>query len=176
MAEYLTIARPYAKAAFEFARDSDAIAVWSKMLDFSAGLMEHKTVFELFHQQPYTVFAQHFMQACRDVFDVYGNNFLQVLIENQRLQILPAIRDTFHNYCYEHEQNGIAYVESAYELSPEQSQRITTQLHRRFGKNFTLQFKIDARLISGTRVKVGDEVMDSSIRTKLQRLEQQLQS
>ena len=176
MAENLTIARPYAKAAFEFSCEHNSIASWSKMLDFAAGLMEHHAVSDLFHQQPYTVFAQHFVKACEDIFDVYGSNFLQILIENQRLQVLPAIRDTFHDYRYEHEQNGIAYVESACELSPEQSQNIITELHRRFGKHFTLHCKIDTSLIAGTRVKVGDEVMDSSIRTKLQRLEQQLQS
>ncbi len=176
MVQYQTIARPYAKAAFAFALERDEILAWQNMLTFSAGLIEHPQVAKLFDEQPYLKCVEVFHALSDGVLDEYGKNFIALLAENYRLQALPQILTAFEANYAQHCQQDKAFVSSACELSDAQKQSIQQALQKRYGKKITLVCQVDTSLIAGVCIQVGDQVIDSSVKTKLQRLAQQLQS
>ncbi|NMG34196.1 F0F1 ATP synthase subunit delta [Azoarcus sp. TTM-91] len=168
MAENVTIARPYADAAFELARGAGALGPWSEALDRLA-----------------SVAADSSMRACitdpnlstdqltKLVEDVAGNlsaeqqNFVRILAENERLQVLPEIRDLF--VALKNEQEGVleAQIASAFPLDDAALAALKADLEARFHAQLDVTVSIDPQLIGGVRIAVGDEVIDASVRGKL---------
>ncbi|MFN3984662.1 MAG: F0F1 ATP synthase subunit delta [Rhodocyclaceae bacterium] len=169
MAENVTIARPYAEAAFELARGADALAPWSEALDRLSAIV-----------------ADTSMQACisdpnlsqdqliRLVLDVAGEglvpeqqNFVRVLVENDRLQVLPEIRDLFVDKKNGFEGVKEADIASAFPIDDASLANLKSDLEARFKARINVTVRIDPELIGGVRIAVGDEVIDASVRGKL---------
>lgn len=168
MAENVTIARPYADAAFELARGAGALGPWSEALDRLA-----------------TVAADSSMRACiKDpklsdarllqlVLEVSGTlsadqqNFVRVLTDNERLLVLPEIRDLFVALKNEHEGVLEAVIASAFPLDDATLTSLKSDLEARFKARLNVQVHIDPELIGGVRIAIGDEVIDASVRGKL---------
>ncbi|MDR2014900.1 MAG: F0F1 ATP synthase subunit delta [Azoarcus sp.] len=168
MAGNVTIARPYADAAFKLARGAGALASWLDVLDRLAVI---------------TVDAD--MQACisdpnmsagqlaRLLLDVVGEltdeqrSFIGVLVENDRLQVLQEIRDLFVVLKNEHESVLEARIASAFPLDDATLASLKADLETRFKARIDAIVTIDPELIGGIRVAIGDEVIDASVRGKL---------
>ena len=168
MAENLTIARPYAEAVFALADGSGALDRWSRALAVMAVVAADPDMRQavgnpnLSGDQVYGLFAG----ACGDL-SVEAQNFVRVLIENGRLTLLPEIREIYEELKNEREGVIDAVISSAYPLDSGQVASLVADLERRFKRKVKLRVEVDAGLIGGVRVEVGDEVIDGSVRGRL---------
>ncbi|MGH8660309.1 MAG: F0F1 ATP synthase subunit delta [Burkholderiales bacterium] len=168
MAENATIARPYAEAIFALADAGGALARWSRMLGVMAAVAANPELRaaianpNLSASQVYGLFAG----ACGDLA-TEAQNLVRVLIENSRLALLPEIREIYEDLKDEREGVMEAVITSARPLESRQLSALVAELERRFGRKINPQVQVDADLIGGARVQVGDEVIDGSVRGKL---------
>ncbi|MBS0512187.1 MAG: F0F1 ATP synthase subunit delta [Proteobacteria bacterium] len=168
MAENVTIARPYADAAFELARGAGALGPWSEALDRLAAVAADRSMRECINDPKLSA-----DQLVKLVLDVAGTltadqqNFVRVLVDNERLQVLPEIRDLFVALKNEHEGVLEADIASAFPLDDATLASLKSDLEARFKAKLNVQVHIDPALIGGVRIAVGDEVIDASVRGKL---------
>ncbi|MCH1921143.1 F0F1 ATP synthase subunit delta [Shewanella sp. A3A] len=177
MAELTTIARPYAKAAFDFAVEHQAVEAWEEMLSFAALVSENESMKPLLNGALSSdKLADLFIKVCGEQVDVNGQNLIKVMAENNRLGVLPAVAQQFVEYRLEWAKEVEATVTSATELTTEQVQQISVSLEKRLARKVKLNCSVDTGLIAGVIIKAGDLVIDGSVRGKLNRLSDKLQS
>jgi F-type H+-transporting ATPase subunit delta len=171
MAELSTVARPYAEAAFGVAKAGD-LAAWSALMEKMAavaGNADMRAVIanpKLSDAQVYDVFAA----AVGDKLGAEASNFVRLLIENGRLVLLPEVAAQFAQLKNAHQGTADAFIESAFALTDAQVTDLVAALEKKFKVKLKPQVKVDAGLIGGVRVVVGDQVLDSSVRENLQRM------
>ncbi|QRX84216.1 F0F1 ATP synthase subunit delta [Glaciimonas sp. PAMC28666] len=171
MAEIATIARPYADALFRVAKSQDLVA-WSGLIIEMAQVAAHPDVQALArnpavtHQQVTDIF----LALLKSPLTAEAKNFVTTLVANGRLIALPEIAEQFH--VLKNAEEGAADVEitSAFELSAAQVQELLVTLEKKFGRKLNPAVTVDSTLIGGVRVVVGDEVLDTSVRARLQQL------
>ncbi|MCL2919910.1 F0F1 ATP synthase subunit delta [Shewanella litorisediminis] len=177
MAELTTIARPYAKAAFDFAVEKQAVDGWAEMLGFAALVSENETMRPLLAgSMASSALAKLFIDVCGEQLNEHGQNLIKVMAENGRLEVLPAVAQLFAEYRLEWAKEVEADVVSATELSDAQKQQIGVSLEKRLARKVKLNCSVDAGLIAGVIIKAGDLVIDGSVSGKLARLSDKLQS
>ncbi|NKF51889.1 F0F1 ATP synthase subunit delta [Shewanella sp. WXL01] len=177
MAELSTIARPYAKAAFDFAVENQAVDSWTEMLAFAALVSENESMQPLLNGTLASAeIASLFIKVCGEQVNEQGQNLIKVMAENNRLAILPSVSELFVEYRNEWAKEVEAQVTSASELSDEQKQQISVSLEKRLARKVKLNCSIDASLLGGVIIKSGDLVIDGSVSGKLSRLSETLQS
>ncbi len=176
MAEKNTVARPYAVAAFRFAKNAGLLAEWSEMLAFAVALAEDEAMQALWRNPRVSAdrAAQLFVDICGERMDQGGLNFVKVLAENKRLGFLPEIAEQFDALKKEAEAQVEVEVVSAYPLASAQETLLVNALTARFGKQVTLSSRVDESLIGGVVVRVGDKVIDGSVRGRIEQLGNQL--
>ena len=168
MAENVTVARPYAEAIFALADAGGVLGKWSQTLAVMAAVAQNPDVRaatgnpNLTSQQVYGLFAS----ACGDLV-TEAQNFLRVLIENDRLAALAEIRDLYEELKNEREGMVDAMITTALPLDAGQLASLVAELESRFKRKIKPQVTVDAKLIGGVRMQVGDEVIDGSVRGKL---------
>ncbi|MBS0376055.1 MAG: F0F1 ATP synthase subunit delta [Proteobacteria bacterium] len=179
MAEKATIARPYARAAFEHARAANALAAWSQLLAAGAAVAAAPGAEALFGNP--RVAPEQLVELIAAVateggarVDAGGRNFLGVLAEGRRLGYLPEIAAQFEARRAEVENTIDVAVTSAMALTAEQRATLSAALEKRFGRRVRLAEAVDAGLIGGAIVRAGDLVIDGSLTGRLARLEQQV--
>jgi F-type H+-transporting ATPase subunit delta len=172
MQENLTAARPYAEAVFELAREDNALGPWSESLQVLAHTVAHEDMAHLI-KDPRVPEAD--LEAL--IVDIGGHrliakakNLIRLLINNQRLAIAPAIAEVFERLRAEVENVVSVEVCSAYPLDREQQDTIAGAVSKRFGKGVEVSTTTDQSLIGGAVIKVGDHVIDASIRGRLNQL------
>ena len=165
-----TIARPYAQALFDH---SDG---WSEDLDQVVTAMSEEAVGLLISSsdKAYREKAEIFIDLFIGQIQDKTINFLKVLGEAKRLSLLPTICSEYRRLIAEKNASSEIEVTSAYELTNEQMAPITQRLEKRYGKNIAVRSKIDPALIGGFSVKCGDEVIDLSIKGRLDKLINQI--
>ncbi|WP_028110371.1 F0F1 ATP synthase subunit delta [Ferrimonas futtsuensis] len=177
MSELTTVARPYAKAAFEFAVEHQAIDKWQGQLDFAAAVAENDAIAELLNGAiAVDQLAEIFIKVCDENLDEFGQNLVKVMAENGRLAVLPQVATLFKQMADEQASLVEADVVSATELSDEQKQKIAESLEKRLERKVKLNCTVDPQLIAGVVINAGDLVIDGSVRGKLNRLADTLQS
>lgn len=178
MAELTTLARPYAKAAFEYAQAHQQLANWSAMLGLAAAVSIDDTMQRVLKAPRLTSTekATTFIEVCGDKFDAQAQNFIHVLAENDRLALLPDIFAQFELYKAEQEKSIDVDVTSAFALSDEQQDKLAKVLSARLGREVRLHAAEDATLIGGVLIRAGDLVIDGSVRGKLAKLAEALKS
>ncbi|MBR9728888.1 F0F1 ATP synthase subunit delta [Shewanella intestini] len=177
MAEITTIARPYAKAAFDFALESKDLENWAEMLNFAALVSENDTMQPLLTGSLASKqLAELFIGVCGEQINEQAQNLLKVMAENGRLVVLPAVAQLFVEMQREHAKEVEANVVSATELTSEQQQEINASLEKRLARKIKLNCSIDTSLIAGVIITAGDLVIDGSVRGKISRLSDTLQS
>ncbi|WP_192021812.1 MULTISPECIES: F0F1 ATP synthase subunit delta [Shewanella] len=177
MAEISTIARPYAKAAFDFAVEHKAIEDWAEMLNFAALVSENESIKPLLGGSLASAqLASLFIEICGEQMNAQGHNLIKVMAENGRLEILPTVSLLFAEYRNEWAKEVEATVVSATELSSEQQEQISVSLEKRLARKVKLNCSVDASLIGGVIIKSGDLVIDGSVSGNLSRLSDKLQS
>ncbi len=173
---HATVARPYARAAFGYAREHDALDAFSSMLDTAAALVENPRLRALLGDPRLSRArrAEMLEAVGGDYFDDPMRRLLRILGERDRLPALPEVREQFEGLRAEHEQRLTAEVVSARELDPDQQERIRAALAERTGKTVELISNIDEQLLGGAVVRAGDRVLDASLQRRLQQLAQSL--
>jgi F-type H+-transporting ATPase subunit delta len=177
MSELTTIARPYAKAAFDFAIEANTVENWLEMLVFAAEVANDTTIKSYLSGGASVEQAQDiFLKVCDVQLDSNGQNLIKVMAENQRLLVLPQVVTQFRELKTEHEKTVSVDVTSAVELTAEQETTLCAALEKRLARKVKLNCKIDANVVSGLVIKAGDMVIDGSVRGKLNRLATIMQS
>jgi len=170
MAEAATIARPYAKAAFMSARDARALPDWSKALGGDARIADLLTSPKLSSDQIVSMYAGLGGTA----IDAHWQNFVRLLAQNKRLEVLPEIVVQFELLRAQYENELDVEVTSAVALNADQQAKLVASLKTRFKRDVRIHTSVDAALLGGAVIRAGDLVIDGSIKGRLQRLASEL--
>ncbi len=172
MAEKLTLARPYAQAAFEIAREKNQLAHWSEMLEVIVTLLSDPAVKGLIGHPKvaWQQLADLVLHVAGDRLDEQGKNFVRVLAANRRLNVAREVADLFNMLRAQAERTLQAEIVSAYEVTPEQEQMVAAALKKKFGREVRIHSRLDKSLIGGAVIRAEDMVIDGSITGQLDRL------
>ena len=176
MAEKLTAARPYAEAVFALAREQNALKAWSGMLALTAAVARDARIEQLAGDPRVerARFLGLFLDICREHLDPKGANFVRLLVENRRLNLLPEIAALYEGLRAEAEARVEATVTSAFSLDAAQLKILEQGLKRRFGREVRLTAAVDRSLVGGVVIRAGDLVIDGSVRDRLAALASEL--
>jgi F-type H+-transporting ATPase subunit delta len=169
MSEAITTARPYAQAAFDAAQKLADLKGWSEAILSLAEAVNHPEVQAIINSPRV---AQADIESLMDGLlgakaVVQLRNFVRVLAENKRMQILPEIATLFEALRADAEKTALVEVDSAFELSDKQQENIISSLKKRLGRDIKLVCKINKDLLGGVVIRTGDQVIDGSARTRL---------
>ena len=178
MADNHTIARPYAQAIFEVARERDALAELSAAFAAAKALLADGRVVAFLgrpalNDDQRLEFLQGLFAAAQGADSVFGGgsphgtNFLKLLVENRRVSALPEIGGHFEALKAEIENAVDVVVTTASALGKDQRDSIVQALKKRLGREVRLETKIDENLIGGAVIRAGDVVIDGSLRARL---------
>ena len=171
MAQSITLARPYARAAFELAHAGNALAAWSQALAFAAQVAADPRVAALGNDPrvlPKQLVALHLPGGV--VADAPFAQFLGELAEHRRMALLPEVAALYEQYRRESESQLLVKVTSAMALDAAQAEQLKASLKRRFKREIELDTRVDASLLAGVVIDTGSEVIDGSARGRLERL------
>ena len=172
MAEISTIARPYAVAAFKLAKEQKALAKWSEMLSFATAV-GNDAALSAYIADPKVdsnVLQDTFLKVCGDKLNINGQNLIKTLVEYGRLPILPAITSAFEELKAQDEGTLDAQIIAAAKPSAAEVKDLVQRLEAKFGKKVEATVVVDADLIGGIKIIVGDTVIDASVKAQLQNL------
>jgi F-type H+-transporting ATPase subunit delta len=176
MADRLTIARPYARAAFEEARAEQRLAPWAEALHVGAMVVGDARVQALLGNPRVT--PQELAQLVFDIaggkLGAHGENFVRTLAVNRRLAYLPEIAELFDTMKDAAEGVADVTVTSAAELPEAERQKLATAVERRLKRRVRLHCETDPGLIGGAVLRAGDLVIDGLLRTRLDRIAYEL--
>lgn len=169
MAESVTIARPYAQAVFRLAREGKALTAWSDRLQRLAAIAQDPEMAKVVGNPKFS--AGQVAELFVSLTDESGNkelaSFIGILAENERLGVLTQIQEIYEQLKSADEGVKEATVTSAYPLDDAQLKNLMSQLESHFGSKLQPRVEVDAALIGGIKVAVGDQVLDASVRGKL---------
>ena len=171
-----TLARPYARAAFDLAEKSAALESWRNALSASAEVVATESASRIIGHpkiddgQILALFSDVLGENMIDAF----RNFLNVLMHYRRLPLLPEIYAQFETLRRASEQRLKVHVTSAIELDSGQREKLAARLQQRFGAEVDMDTEVDAELLGGLVVRAGDRVIDASLRGRLEQLGRQL--
>jgi F-type H+-transporting ATPase subunit delta len=178
MAELSTLARPYAKAAFEFARSRGELTNWSAQLATVATVIQDPSVGAVLDDPAKTSqqLASTIGELCGDAVNDEGRNFVAILAENKRLALLPEIRSLFEQYKANQEKTVQVQVHSAFALADETQQKLADVLTRKLEREVKVDTAVDEALLGGVLIRAGDLVIDGSVRGRLNKLAEAMNS
>lgn len=178
MAESSTLARPYAKAAFDYAASHADLAGWSRQLALLAAVSNTERMTAVIESPslPGTAQADLLIQVCGDELSDAVRNFLRVLAENKRLQLLAEISEQFELYKADREKSVDVEVATAYPLDTTLVERLAAALKGKLQRDVSLNTVIDQSLLGGILVRAGDVVIDGSVRGRLAKLAKAMNS
>lgn len=178
MANINTLARPYAKAAFEFASAAKQTDAWSSMLMLAAAFVESTEVAQQLRNPALTSDRKSafLVELAGDRIDEAFSNFVGVLGENDRLDLIPTISAQFELFKAEAERSVDVEIESAFEMDAEQLKNLAAALSKRLDRTVQPTTIVNPALIGGVIIRAGDLVIDGSVRGKLNKLAEALKS
>jgi len=172
MAELVTIARPYADAAFDLASEANALQSWSDVLGRLAAIVAAPEMKALVNDPKLSSdnLVKLVLDVAGDGLNEEQQNFVNVLVDNERLQLMPEIFELFEDLKNAKEGVMDAEITSAFPLEGAQLKTLTSDLEARFKAKLNVTVSVDPDLIGGVRVAVGDEVIDASVRARLAKM------
>ncbi len=178
MAELSTLARPYAKAAFQAAVDAGELQAWSDMLVMVSKVALNEDLVKALSHPSLTgqQQAQTLIDVCGDKLNEAGKNLIFVLAENKRVSLLPLIQNQFETLKAELEKAVDAQIISAFEISDDTKQKLTDAIKAKLDKDVRVTTSIDESLVGGAIIRAGDLVIDGSVRGKLAKLAEAMNS
>ena len=178
MAELTTIARPYAEAAFALARESSTLPEWSQMLGLIDAVVADPRVAESLDNPKLDASAKEslLLSICGDRLTAEGRSFVHVLIESDRIAIVPAIAGLFERLKDDADGVAKAVIESAFPLEGAALNELTEALAKRFSRRIEATVTVRPELIGGARITVGDNVIDGTIQEQLRSMAAQLRA
>ena len=178
MAEAITIGRPYAEAVFKSAQAKKTIAAWSEMLKYAAAVSSEEHVSALISNPSVSAkqVADIFLEICKNKLSEEGRNLIMLMADNGRLDVLPQVSELFEQLKSQHEGVLDANIVSAFALNGGQLRQLIVMLEKRFKHEINAKVSVDPELIGGVKVEIGDEVLDTSVRGKLEAMAVALKS
>ena len=173
MAELTTVARPYARAAFEYANARrGGLKRWSEMLMESAQVASERSMRTLLASpaQSAEEKAELLLDICGNDFTKAGSNFIKLLAENQRLNLLPEISRVFEALRAEAEKTIEAEMISAFPVDDAERDNIVAALSKKLNRDVVLNCTVDESMLGGAIIRAGDLVIDGSVQGKLAKL------
>lgn len=176
MAEITTLARPYAKAVFECARESKQLDDWSKALKVSASVSSHQVFAKLLVSPKLTSEqkATKMISICGDELNDKHKAFIKVLASNKRLELIPAISELFEKFKAQQQKFSNIKVLSAYELDSDVEKLLAEKLKSVLQNDVSLRTEVDQSLLGGVIIRSGDMVIDGSVKGRLNKLAEAL--
>lgn len=178
MAELITVARPYAKAAFQFADEHNRLAEWSQQLAVAAAVSEDTTVAKLLQNPKITsaAKAEQFLALLGDELSPEVRNFVTLLAQNKRLPAMAEIAELYEQLKSAKERSVDVDITSTFELADGQTQQLAAALKSKLGQEVNVTSEVDASLLGGVIIRAGDLVIDGSVRGKLAKLAETMKS
>lgn len=178
MSELSTLARPYAEAVFRMAQDENDLAGWSSRIARLAAIVSDAQVARLIADPAVAAdrVADLIVEVAGSDLGERGGNFVKVLAENDRLSLLPEIGAQFEALKANAEGTLEATITSAQELTQAQLDELVAGLKTRFNRAVNVQVAVDPDLIGGAVIAIGDQVIDGSVKGRLQRMSFALQA
>ncbi len=178
MAELSTLARPYAKAAFEYAVDKNALASWYEQLETVAAVTADEGMAGVLTNPSLTAAQQagKLGDVCGDSLSAELRNFIAILASNKRLALLPDIYALFAEYKANREKTVDVEVVSAFDLADSARDRLAEVLGNKLERQVEVRTSTDSNLLGGVLIRAGDLVIDGSVRGKLDKLAEALSS
>ncbi|MBM4189660.1 MAG: F0F1 ATP synthase subunit delta [Betaproteobacteria bacterium] len=169
MAELTTVARPYAEAVAQLAHDGQSWQAWSEALALLAGIASDPQVLDMAQNPaiPDARVVDLVLAVGGDRLSADAANLVRILAENKRLPLLPTVASLFEEARAKAAGEVDAHITSAYPLDAAQLTGLQTRLEARLGRKVQVTTSVDAALIGGVVIAVGDEVMDASVRGKI---------
>ncbi|WWO98903.1 MAG: ATP synthase F1 subunit delta [Candidatus Dasytiphilus stammeri] len=176
--EWISISRPYAIAAFEFAREKEEVEHWQEMLELTAFVSCDYRVSNLISGGlPYRVLSKLFMKICNKYIDEYFQNLILIMAEHGRLKFIPTVLEIFkHLRMLYYDLTEEIEVITANKVYPEQLFKIKKIFEEILSRKVKINLKSDKNLLFGMIIRIGDTVIDGSVRGRLDRLADVLQS
>ena len=178
MAELTTLARPYAKAAFAYAQGQSQLADWATMLEVTSAVVAQPKIAQLLGDPAKT--PAQLSSVMIDVLGVDANrgfaSFVTVLAYNRRLALLPTIKTLFNQLKANLEASVDVEIVSAFDLSGDQTQSLVAVLKGKLKKDINVHTRTDNDLIGGVVIRAGDLVIDGSVRGRLNKLAEAMNS
>lgn len=178
MADFTTLARPYAKAAFQFAQEQNALGEWSKMIALLASLTSEAKVQQVLASPNLTVQqqAQAIIDVCADDLNESVKNLVSILAENKRLALLAEISSLFDAFKAAAEKTVDVEIVSAVSLDDALTQQLAEALKNKLNRTVNVTSAVDKNLIGGAIIRAGDTVIDRSVRSRLTKLAEAMHS
>ena len=178
MAEAITIGSPYAEAVFKSAQAKKTIAAWSEMLKYAAAVSSEEHVSALISNPSVSAkqVADIFLEICKNKLSEEGRNLIMLMAENGRLDVLPQVSELFEQLKSQYDGVLDANIVSAFALNGGQLRQLIAMLEKRFKHEINAKVSVDPELIGGVKVEIGDEVLDTSVRGKLEAMAVALKS
>jgi F-type H+-transporting ATPase subunit delta len=172
MSELSTLARPYAEAVFRMAQDEKDLAGWSARVQSLAMIVSDAQVARLIADPavPADRVAGLIIEVAGADLGERGANFVKVLAENDRLSVLPEISTQFETLKATADGVLEATITSAQELTQAQIDDLVAGLKAKFNRAVNVQVALDPELIGGAVIAIGDQVIDGSVKGRLQRM------
>lgn len=172
MAELSTLARPYAKAAFELARDTGLFKEWGEMLDALAAAVKSPDIAGV---------IGHPALLKNDLADVLSSklagalgsesaSLLKLLVQNNRLKAAPQIAEQYEALRAEAESRIDVEITSAVAVPQQQKEQLADAIGKRLDRDVVVQWNTDESLVAGAVIRAGDLVIDGSVRGELEKL------
>jgi len=176
MISRITLARPYARAAFQAAHQAEALAEWRQRLMLAAEIAESAEMRALIDNPRIgrDQLVELFGEIAGERFDATFVSFLNTLGHYDRFALLPEIAAQFEFLRREAQRRVHVHVTSAYPLEQDERDGLIERLRKRFGRDIDLDVDVDESLIGGVVIRSGDEVIDGSVRGRLEQLGRQL--
>lgn len=172
MANLAGIARPYAIAAFESAREKQQLPAWKNFLAAAALVVQQPAMLKLLGDPSVSPskLSDLFIDVLASTLDNERKNFLLLLTQNKRLNALPAIVELFNTYYAALEKVSTVRMVTAIDVKDDFKHKLTEALSKSTASDVTLACEVDPAIIGGAIIHIGDKVIDGSIRGKLTRL------
>ncbi|TCK03649.1 F0F1 ATP synthase subunit delta [Marinobacterium mangrovicola] len=178
MAELNTVARPYTKAAFEYAREKGSLDQWSTMLSTAALVVKDSAMAQVLNNPALTSGqkAEVLISVCESQMDDAGKNFVFLLAEKQRLALLPEISLQFEQLKAAQEKSVDIDLTTAFELDDAQQQKLAQALSTKLGREVKISSQVDKSILGGVVIRSDDLVIDGSVRARLAKLAEAMNS
>ena len=176
MSNVTTLARPYAKAAFDLAEADGATGNWNDMLVLASAMVAEESIQNLLYSPEISnsQLVKILSDTAGEAFNGRFRDYLSVVAENKRLPLLSEITDLYQRLREEADKLLRVKVVSAFELEEDQAARLKDALAKRFDREILLESEVDSSVIGGAVVYAGGQVIDGSLRDRLTKLSNSL--
>ena len=175
MSKSTTVARPYAKAAFEFGLAANNLGAWSAFLNEASAVVQHERVERYLNAPTVTSEqkAEGFASLLSDINDAQ-KNFVIILADNKRLEALPQVAELFSLFKDAYEKTIDVDIKTAFALDDTDLANLRESLEKNLNRKVELNSEVDKSLLGGVLIHAGDSVIDASMKGRLEQLEEAL--